>query len=81
MLVSFTMDDYRRFVEAMNTQFVHAHTLGQEQAAQQFDQVIRQMMDYLGTVFQEGQQWHELAVRLQQDNTMLRASLREREQQ
>ena len=80
-MVSFSMDDYRRFIDAMNNQFLHAHTLGQEQAAQQFDQVIRQVMDYLATVFREGQHWHDVAVRLQQDVTSLQASLRDREQQ
>ena len=81
MVVSFSLDDYRRFIEAMNNQFVNAHTLGQEQAAQQLDQVIRQVMDYLATVFQEGQQWHDYAVQLQQEIASLRASLRDREQQ
>ena len=50
MMVSFSMDDYRRFIEAVNNQFIYAHTLGQEQATKQFEQVLNQVMDYLALV-------------------------------
>ena len=65
----------------MNGQFLHAHTLGQEQAAYQFDQVLQQVMEYLAAVFREGQHWHDVAVRLQQEVTSLQTTLRNREQQ
>ena len=78
MMVSFSMDDYRRHIEAMNSQFTQAHTLGQEQATQQFEQVIHQVKDYLALVFREGQQKHDLARRLQRKNSMLRVTLLER---
>jgi hypothetical protein len=81
MTVSFSLDEYRRFVEAMNGQFLHAHTLGQEQAAQQFEHVLHQVLEYLAAVFREGQHWHDVSVRLQQEVTSLQTTLRNREQQ
>ena len=65
----------------MNTQFQQAHTLGQEQAAQQLSQVIQQIMENLARVFREGQYWHDQAERIQQENASPRAMLTAREQQ
>ena len=81
MTVSCSLDEYRRFVEAMNNQFLNAYTLGQEQAAHQFDQVLQQVLEYLAAVFREGQEWHDVSVRLQQENASLQTTLRTREQQ
>ena len=81
MTVSFSLDDFRSFIEAMNAQLARAHTLGQEQATQQFGQVTQQIVEFLASVFREGQQCHDHAGRLHQENVALRSTVTAREQQ